>query len=198
MINVGLNSISNIKIGTTQANKVYVGSTLVWEYTSSGGSEDYFCQLELTDGTIVDLEGSGELTKAMVATPYASTLYKMHVGNLCTSIGYQAVVQCRQLVELVVDEGVTTVANQAFNQDSKLEVIDFPSTLTSIGTYCFHNMGTSTCNITFRGLTPPTLNIGANNRFTSANTNIYVPAEALETYKNTWTNIADIIYSIPS
>lgn len=176
-------------------------------YSSPNGAEfvagpyvnqNFFCQLELTDGTIVDLEGSGELTKEMVATPYASTLYKMHVGNLCTSIGYQAAAQCLQLVELVIDEGVTTLDSGAFNGDSKLEVIDLPSTLTSIGNYCFHNMGTSTCNITLRGLTPPTVTIWANNRFEAANTNIYVPAEALETYKNTWTNIADKIYSIPS
>ena len=193
MINVGLNSISNIKIGTTQANKVYVGSTLVWNINGL-----YFCKLELTDGTTVNINGSGELTNEMVATPYASTLYKMHVGNLCTSIGYQAAAQCKQLVELVIDEGVTTLDSAAFNGDSKLEVIDLPSTLTSIGNYCFHNMGTSTCNITLRGLTPPTVTIWVNNRFEAANTNIYVPAEALETYKSTWTDIASKIQAISS
>jgi hypothetical protein len=196
MINVGANSISNIKIGSTQAQKAYVGTTLIWEYNSGGGG--FFCKLKLTDGTPVNIDGSGELTKAMVATPYASTLYKMHVGNLCTSIGYQAVQQCKKLVEVVVDEGVTTIGIQAFNANSNLAVIDFPSTLTSIGNYCFHNMGTSTCNITFRGLTPPTLNIGSNNRFTTANTNIYVLAEALETYKNTWSSIASKISAIQS
>lgn len=36
MINVGTNSISNIKIGSTQAQKAYVGTTLIWEYSSGG------------------------------------------------------------------------------------------------------------------------------------------------------------------
>lgn len=59
MINVGLNSISDIKIGTTQANKVYVGSTLVWEY-NSGGLPSGFRELEYiastkTGGQYIDL-----------------------------------------------------------------------------------------------------------------------------------------------
>jgi len=200
MIKIGTNGISDIFIGSTHANKAYLGTNLIWEYNSGGGDEtqDFFCKLELTDGTTVDLDGSGELTQAMVATPYASTLYKMHVGNLCTSIGYRAAHQCRKLEEVVVDEGVTTVGNQAFNADVKLAVVDFPSTLTSIGTYCFHNIGNVNCNFTFRGLTPPTVNISANNKFSNANTNIYVPAEALETYKNTWSSIASKISAIPS
>lgn len=35
MINVGANSISNIKIGSTQAKKAYVGTTLIWEYNKT-------------------------------------------------------------------------------------------------------------------------------------------------------------------
>jgi hypothetical protein len=150
--------------------------------------------LGLTDGTIVDLEGSGELTNAIVATPYASTLYKIHIGDLCTSIGGNAAYFCKQLVEVIVDEGVTAIGGGAFNQDSKLEVIDLPSTLTSIGDYCFHNMGTSTCNIIFRGLTPPTVGIGTNNRFASAN--IYVPDSSLSTYQTAWSDLATRIKAL--
>lgn len=190
-IKIGTTEATNMMIGESQVQRMYLGTNLVWDINGL-----YFCKLELTDGTTVNIDGSGELTNAMVATPYASTLYKMHVGNLCTSIGYQAAVQCKQLVELVIDEGVATLANQAFNADSKLGVIDLPSTLTSIDVYCFHNMGYVACNITFRGLIPPTVNIGANNRFTAANTNIYVPAEALETYKAAWSSIADKIHPI--
>ena len=61
MINVGLNSISNIKIGTTQANKVYVGSTLVWEYNSGGGLPSGYRELEYiastaSGGQYIDLD----------------------------------------------------------------------------------------------------------------------------------------------
>jgi hypothetical protein len=179
-----------------------LGITLIWEYNSGGGDEtqDFFCKLELTDGTTVDLDGSGELTQAMVATPYASTLYKMHVGNLCTRIGSKAAQQCRKLEEVVVDEGVTTVGNQAFNADVKLAVVDFPSTLTSIGTYCFHNMGNVNCNLTFRSLTPPSINFSANNLFTkyTESITIYVPAAALDTYKTAWSSLSSNIFAIPS
>ena len=181
-------------LGSQEIEKLYIGSTVLYQKSSSTPSESFFCKLELTDGTIVDLEGSGELTKAMVATPYANTLYKMHVGNLCTSIGYQAAVQCKQLVELVVDEGVTTVDGQAFNGDSKLEVIDFPSTLTSIGAYSFHNMGTSTNTVIIRAITPPS--IGNNNLFDSANTTIYVPNSSLSTYQTEWSGWATRIKAL--
>lgn len=176
-------------LGSQEIEKLYIGSAILYQKSSSTPSESFFCKLELTDGTIVDIDGNGELTKAMVATPYASTLYKMHVGNLCTSIGSQAAAQCKQLVELVIDEGVTTINSAAFNGDSKLGIIDFPSTLTSIGNYCFHNMA-GTCNITFRGLTPPTISIGNNNRFSAANTNIYVPDSSLSTYQTAWSELA--------
>lgn len=200
MIKIGTTELSNIMIGETQVQKMYLGTNLIWEYNSGGGGEtqDFFCKLELTDGTIVNIDGSGELTKAMVATPYASTLYKMHIGNLCTSIGYQAAASCKQLVEVVIDEGVTSIANQAFNGDNKIKVFDLPSTLTSIGTYCFHNQGTGTCKFTFRSLTPPSINFGTNNRFANQSTTLYVPAAALDTYKTAWSSYSSRIFAIPS
>lgn len=37
MINLGNNQISNIMLGETQVQKVYLGTNLVWEHTESGG-----------------------------------------------------------------------------------------------------------------------------------------------------------------
>lgn len=62
MINVGANGISNIMIGSTQAQKAYLGTTLIWEYSSgdtgrlpSGYKElDYIASTK-TGGQYIDL-----------------------------------------------------------------------------------------------------------------------------------------------
>lgn len=192
-----INNITNaskIMLGSQEIEKLYIGSTVLYQKSSSTPSESFFCKLELTDGTIVDLEGSGELTKEMVATPYASTLYKIHVGNLCTSIGDSAVFGCKQLFEVIIDEGVTTIGGGAFNGDGKLTVIDLPSTLTSIGAYSFHNMGTGVNTVIIRAATPPS--IGNNNLFDSANTTIYVPDSSLSAYQTAWSRWATRIKAL--
>ena len=37
MINIGSNNISNIMIGNTQVQKMYLGTTLIWEYSRPNG-----------------------------------------------------------------------------------------------------------------------------------------------------------------
>lgn len=58
MINVGANSINNIMVGSTQAKKAYVGTTLVWEKASilpTGYTElDYIASTK-TGGQYIDL-----------------------------------------------------------------------------------------------------------------------------------------------
>ena len=59
MINVGANSISNIKIGSTQAKKAYVGTTLVWEKTSvlpTGYTELSYIESTSDGGQYIDLD----------------------------------------------------------------------------------------------------------------------------------------------
>ncbi len=63
MINLGSNSISNIMIGNTQVQKMYLGTTLIWEYSSSVESRlpDGYTELEYiastkTGGQYIDLD----------------------------------------------------------------------------------------------------------------------------------------------
>lgn len=62
MINLGSDSISNIMIGNTQVQKMYLGTTLIWEYSSSVESRlpDGYTELEYiastkTGGQYIDL-----------------------------------------------------------------------------------------------------------------------------------------------
>ena len=49
----------------------------------------YICKLTLNDGSVVNIEGSGELTSAMTAA-YSATCVSAEIGDLCTSIGDHA------------------------------------------------------------------------------------------------------------
>lgn len=77
----------------------------------------------------------------------------------------------------------------------------FPVTLSTIGDNAFRGVpfGTQTNYfLTFYGLTPP--NLSANNAFYNTPTKIYVPAEAVNSYKSaaSWSAYASIIEAIPS
>ena len=51
MINVGANSISNIKIGSTQAIRAYVGTTLVWKYNNTSRLPSGYKELDYIAST---------------------------------------------------------------------------------------------------------------------------------------------------
>lgn len=46
---------------------------------------DGFCKLTLSDDSIIEIQGSGRLTESMISQ-YKSTLVRVDVGELCTSI----------------------------------------------------------------------------------------------------------------
>lgn len=77
----------------------------------------------------------------------------------------------------------------------------FPVTLSTIGGNAFKGVPFGTqinYFLTFYGLTPP--NLSADNAFYSPPTKIYVPAEAVNSYKSAanWSTYASIIEAIPS
>lgn len=51
MINVGTNSISNIKIGSTQAKRAYVGTTIVWKYNKISRLPSGYTEVEYIQST---------------------------------------------------------------------------------------------------------------------------------------------------
>lgn len=61
MTNTELGSATSIMLGTTQASAMYIGSTLVWEYSGGGGqtqhdySQDYFTIESLADSNLIKI-----------------------------------------------------------------------------------------------------------------------------------------------
>ena len=120
----------------------------------------FFCKLTLNNGEVVKIEGSGELTSAMISR-YKSTTVSVEVGELCTSIGDYAFNNCSGLTSITIPNsvtsisegafqgcasltsitipGVTSIGSDAFNNCSGLTSITIPNSVTSIGDYAFEN-----------------------------------------------------------
>ncbi|MCR5456834.1 MAG: leucine-rich repeat protein [Clostridiales bacterium] len=54
-----------------------------------------------------------------------------------TKIGYMAFCRCKELISIVIPEGVTTIGNQAFVGCSNMTSIEIPSSVTEIQHYAF-------------------------------------------------------------
>lgn len=81
--------------------------------------------------------------------------------------------------EVIISEGVDSVGSSAFSGCSKIETVSLPSSLTKIGECAFfgcYNISSITC----RAATPPDL---GEDVFDYWDCGLYVPAEAVETYK---------------
>lgn len=117
-------------------------------------------------------------------------------GSLLESFGTGVFDRCGTLksINLYLLKNLKSIGNNVFQNCSSLESLIIPASVTSIGYSSFNS--SSIKSITFNSTTPPG-EIGVISPFSSSIENIYVPAEAVESYKSTWTQYADIIKAIP-
>ena len=96
----------------------------------------FFVKLSLNKGEVVELQGSGELTSAMVS-PYKSSVVSAEIGELCTSIGYAAFSSCSDLTSVTIPDSVTSIGFQAFGWCDGLTSITIPNSVTGIDSSAF-------------------------------------------------------------
>ena len=129
-----LSTISDVYVGSTQYSEIYYGSNKVWPTDQQYNG---FCRLTLDDDSVVELQGSGNLTATMT-DPYRSSVVNAEIGTQCTSIGENAFVNSSNLTNVTVSNSVTRVQYSAFNGCSSLTSINLSSNCTTIGVSAFN------------------------------------------------------------
>ena len=104
----------------------------------------FFCKLILSDDSVVELEGSGELTKAMVSDQYKNTLVSAEIGKLCSSIGTTTFDNCSGLTSVTIGSGVTSIGTAAFNYCTSLTEIVIPNNVKNLNMAVFYNCSSLT------------------------------------------------------
>lgn len=116
-------------------------------------------------------------------------------NNKLGKIDFMLFSGCSALQEFIIPSSVTEIKNSAFSGCISLTSIVVPSGVTSIALSAFSGC-TNLTEVIIESQLPPTLGESV---FSSCSGDllIYVPAEAVESYKSTWTQYADIIKAIP-
>ena len=134
-------------------NVSYIVETNGVEYNSF--VPPFFAKLTLNNDEVVELEGSGQLTSAMVSQ-YKSTLVSAEIGELCTSIGDSAFQSYSNLTSVTIPDSVTSIGGWAFGGCTGLTSITIPDSVTSIGNKAFSYCSGLT-SITSLATTAPTI-----------------------------------------
>lgn len=158
-------------------------------------------------------EGCANLRKATINCPTlkvlkrltfkdCSSLESITLPENLTTIEYNAFLRCEALEEIVIPDAVTTIDKQVFSQCTSLTTVTIGSSVTTIGNSCF-NECKKLATITCKNENPPTLGSKAlmrDDAWTSTKyiKNIYVPVNAVDTYKRTngWNEFSDRISAI--
>ena len=128
------------------------------------------------------------------------SLINITIPNNVSFIGAKSFSGCTSLTSVVINNrpgGNNSIGNYAFGNCISLTSVTIPGSVSRIGNYAFYRCSGLT-SITVDRTTPPTM--GGLNAFDNTNNcPIYVPAESVDTYKNTygWSNYASRIRAIP-
>ncbi len=145
----------------------------------------------------------GNITTIRVRTFYGcSSLKSITLPESLTIIEYNAFLRCEALTEIVIPDAVTTIEKQVFSFCTSLTTATIGSSVTTIGNSCFNECD-KLATIICKGENPPALGSKAlmkDDAWTSTKyiKNIYVPVNAVDTYKRTngWNEFSDRISAI--
>ena len=167
-----------------------------------GGLKDIFIPSTITNGNVC-FSGLTSLENAVLPSGWTTladkVFYQTGISTVTlpaniTKIPYYAFYDCTNLTGVSIPNSVTLLDSGAFSYCSAISAITIPSSVTTIKDECF-NAAVNCKTVYFEGTTPPTLG-GSETRSTALPAytyssysrvyveNIYVPCEAVNTYKN--------------
>ena len=116
------------------------------------------------------------------AFAYNGCLTSITIPDSVQIVGAYAFRNCTNLQTVILGSGLKALNVQTFVYCDSLTGITIPSGITSIGSNVFFNC-TGLTEMTFEGLTPPTINTGTSLGSTAYTFPIYVPCQSLDAYK---------------
>ena len=170
--------------------------------TSIGYEAFYNCS-GLTKAEFASIESLCNISFGDDANPlyYAKHLYingqevtDLVIPNTVTSIGNYAFRYCSGLTSVTIPNSVTSIGYRAFEGCSGLTSVTIPNSVTSIGNVAFSGCSGLT-SVTCLAKQVPTTETNTFYNSNPANATLYVPASALEDYKNTapWSSFGTIV-----
>lgn len=125
---------------------------------------------------------SGVTSIGQYAFGSCTSLTSIDVPNSVTSIGGFAFNNCISLTSITIPDSVTSIGNAVFNSCTNLSSVTFGSGLTTIGNSVF-NQCSNVTTITSYAVVPPSVGSRAFDDIRYTVTDVYVPDEAVNTYK---------------
>jgi hypothetical protein len=169
------------------------------QYIQSAYNTDILTKAELSGGTEIPVSntyndfpvsGSNVVNYTFTGNTLTPSLFmqtdleSIVIPSGVTEIKYDCFQGCNLLTAVTISDSVTTIGGEAFNQCVLLPTITIPSGVTNIGASVFSNC-TGLQEMIFVGTTPPAL--GSEGLGSTGYTfPIYVPCEAVETYKTAY------------
>ena len=129
------------------------------------------------------------------AFSYCTGLTEVTIPNSVTGIGRNAFSWCESLTSITIPDSVTSIGEITFLGCSGLTSVTIGNSVTSISNFAFADCSSLT-NVTIKAVNPPYL---GNMAFLNTNNcPIFVPAQSVTIYQNSWSSLADRIQAIPS
>jgi len=106
------------------------------EAPTSGTTGD--CTWSL-DGTVLTVTGNGKMGDytANQVSPWGNSITEVIIENGVTNIGEEAFDVCYSLESVTIPDSVTSIGNSAFSSCSSLKSLVIPDSVTEIGNYAF-------------------------------------------------------------
>ena len=108
------------------------------------------CTWTLDSDGVLTISGNGKMEDYNSGRPWGTSIKKAVIENGVTSIGNQAFSGCTSLASVTIGNSLTSIGGGAFYGCSSLESVTIPDSVTSIGNYAFSNC-TSLTSITIPG-----------------------------------------------
>ena len=106
------------------------------DIVASGRCGDYLTWTLDSEGTLT-VSGSGEMGYTSWSSAVTASIKNVVIEDGVTSIGDEAFSGCESLTSITIPDGVTSIGNRAFYSCRSLTSITIPDSVTSIGDYAF-------------------------------------------------------------